>query len=466
MVIREFRVCSHYEKGDYKKPKSEVSEIRRVILDENLQAQVFYYGRYKQQYYRWIQYTGKWSYKQFSPYYIYYDGRVYRRTLPYLNKKILKTTGLYEILKEIKTIDPEIYLAYRKQYPYIEQIVKAGLGELAHELIRTAAVLEMRDERELSKALGIDSQRMSRLRKNKGGYRYLEWLRFEKQQDRNISDQILEWFIEKEISPLEVAFITDRMHIPQIQNYLIRQSEITGKDYKYLLTTWRDYLSMAKLLGFDTEDAIVFRTRKLLQRHQEMVKLMEEKNLENQVRELEAKFPDVKSVYQEIRGKYEYLEDDKYVVLVPSGIREIVDEGRSLHHCVAGEERYYDRINRQESYIFFLRKKEDISKPYYTLEVEPGGTVRQKRTEYDRQKSDIKDIETFLKRWQDVVRKRLSDKDCTLAAESKEKRNQEFAEMRKEQVMIRGGEFEGKMLADVLQSDLLETQIFRTENAA
>mgnify|MGYP002073949086 CR=1 FL=1 len=223
---------------------------------------------------------------------------------------------------------------------------------------------------------------------------------------------------------------------------------------------------MAKLLGFDTEDAIVFRTRKLLQRHQEMVKLMEEKNLENQVRELEAKFPDVKSVYQEIRGKYEYLEDDEYAVLVPSGIREIVDEGRSLHHCVAGEERYYDRINRQESYIFFLRKKENIKKPYYTLEVEPGGTVRQKRTEYDRQKKDITDIEKFLIRWQYVIHKQLSEKDCTLAVNSKEKRNQDFAEMRKNQVVIRGGDYAGKLLADVLQTDLLETKLVQKEDAA
>jgi len=466
MVIREFRVCSHYEKGDYKKPEYEVLEIRRVILDEKLQAQVFYYGRYKQQYYRWIQYTGKWSYKQFSPYYIYYDGRVYRRTLPYLNKKILKTTGLYEILKEIKTIDPEIYLAYRKQYPYIEQIAKAGLGELAHELIRTAAVLEMRDERELGKTLGIDRQRLKRLRKNKGGRRYLEWLRFEKIQEKNIPDQLLQWFIEKEISPLEVAFIMDKMHIQQIKNYLIRQNKITGKDYKYLLTTWRDYLSMAELLGFDTGDAIVFRTRKLLERHREMVKLTEKKNLENQVKDLEAKFPDVKSVYQEIREKYEYLEDDEYAVLVPSGIQEIVDEGRSLHHCVAGEERYYDRISRQESYILFLRKKGDIRKSYYTLEVEPGGTVRQKRTEYDRQKKDLADIEKFLIRWQHVVRKRLSEKDRTLAVNSKEKRNQDLAEMRKNQVVIRGGDYAGKLLADVLQTDLLETKVVQMEDAA
>ena len=170
-------------------------------------------------------------------------------------------------------------MAYRKQYPYIEQIAKAGLGKLAHELIRTGAVLEMRDERELGKALGIDGQRLNRLRENKGGRRYLEWLRFEKMQEKNIPDQLLQWFIEREISPLEVAFITEKMHIQQIQNYLIRQNRVTGKDYKYLLTTWRDYLSMAELLGFDTGDAIVFRTRKLLQRHQEMVKLTEKKNL-------------------------------------------------------------------------------------------------------------------------------------------------------------------------------------------
>lgn len=41
--------------------------------------------------------------------------------------------------------------------------------------------------------------------------------------------------------------------------------------------------------------------------------------------------------------------------------------------------------------------------PYYTLEIEPDGTVRQKRTLFDRQHEDIEQATDFLRRWQKVV---------------------------------------------------------------
>ena len=58
-------------------------------------------------------------------------------------------------------------------------------------------------------------------------------------------------------------------------------------------------------------------------------------------------------------------------------------EGKLLNHCVGGQVRYWDRIQRHEAYILFLRKASAPDMPYYTLEVEPDGTVRQKRTKFD-----------------------------------------------------------------------------------
>ncbi len=66
-------------------------------------------------------------------------------------------------------------------------------------------------------------------------------------------------------------------------------------------------------------------------------------------------------------------------------------------------DRYWDRIERRESFVMFLRKTTDPFHAYYTLEVEPDGTVRQKRTEYDRQKKDIEQATEFLQKWQRVI---------------------------------------------------------------
>ena len=41
--------------------------------------------------------------------------------------------------------------------------------------------------------------------------------------------------------------------------------------------------------------------------------------------------------------------------------------------------------------------------PYYTLEIEPDGTVRQKRTLFDRQHEDIEQATEFLQKWQKAV---------------------------------------------------------------
>ena len=94
--------------------------------------------------------------------------------------------------------------------------------------------------------------------------------------------------------------------------------------------------------------------------------------------------------------------------------------------------------------------------PYYTLEVEPDGTVRQKRTKYDRQNADIEEAKKFLTEWQGVIKKRLSGSDRRKAKKSRSLREQEFAQMRQDNVIINTGEMSGHRLVDVLTADLME----------
>ncbi len=142
-------------------------------------------------------------------------------------------------------------------------------------------------------------------------------------------------------------------------------------------------------------------------------------------------------------------------MVAPTGIADILAEGDALHHCVSAQERYWERIEQRESYILFLRKNVALEKPYYTLEVEPDGTVRQKRTEFDRQDKHIKTIEAFLQEWQAVISKRLTTEDQSLAETSKALRVEEFQELRQKNAVIHTGELAGKKLVDVLTADLM-----------
>ena len=90
------------------------------------------------------------------------------------------------------------------------------------------------------------------------------------------------------------------------------------------------------------------------------------------------------------------------------------------------------------------------------MEVEPGGTIRQKRTYDDRQNEDIKDATEFLIKWQGEIQKRMTAKDRRLAAKSRKLRDEEFRELRENKVTVRNGFLRGQFLADVLEADLLE----------
>ena len=182
-----------------------------------------------------------------------------------------------------------------------------------------------------------------------------------------------------------------------------------------------------------------------------------QKELTLRAGEVLKEYPNIEQIYESIKGIYAFTAED-YTVVVPSCIEEIMLEGEHLHHCVGGSERYWERIERKESYVLFLRRTSDLQKSYYTLEIEPDGTIRQKRTMYDRQEADIEDAKKFLKKWQKEISRRLTDEERELAKTSRVLREQEFAQLRENQVIINTGHLRGHLLVDVLMEDLMETK--------
>ena len=453
ILIREFRARSFYKKEDYKNPETLCSEERRTFFDSAWKSNAYYYGNFKQREYRWIRVNAPninnlW-------YSEWYKGQVYRRTLPGLMKKAFNHTGLVEMIRWKKKIDPEHYILAFIKRPILEQIVKAGLYELADDLLKDQFALKENLESKLTKALEIDRNRLQRMRRLHGGYQHLKWLQYEKAHGMNIADDDVNWFVNNELQAEDFKFIEHRMSPRQIKNYLIRQQKQNGDSIKSILRTWEDYLSMAQRANMNVNDAIIYRTSCLYQRHNELVEIIEKMDAAIKAQEILAKYPGIDKIILEVKEKYEY-KDKEYAVVAPEKVNDILYEGSVLHHCVDKGENYFDRILKKETFILFLRKSEEIDKPYYTLEIEPGGTIRQIRTEYNRQNDDIKRAERFLQEWQRVIQSRMTDEDWELADRSKKLRIQELKEMRENKVVIHGGLFSGRLLADLLEEDLRE----------
>ena len=291
-------------------------------------------------------------------------------------------------------------------------------------------------------------------------YSTLGWLQLEKKIGKPVDNELLNWFEKNGISASDILFIIDRMSPVQVRNYLKKQNMHFNNSYKETLTTWQDYLAMAEKLHIDTSDEIIYRAHKLRQRHDELVLQCEKGDLQIQAEQMEKKYPHVNDICKEIQEKYAYA-DETYTIIAPSNVLDILTEGRMLHHCVGNNgagERYYDRIERRESFILFLRRTDEPKDPYYTLEVEPDGTVRQKRTLFDRQHEDIEQATEFLLKWQKVISTRLTGQDLKLAQRSRELRNEEFIQMQKDRVVIHTGHLAGQLLAEVLLADLMENK--------
>lgn len=447
-IIREFRGRRHYSKWD-EPPSVWVDEVRRTIYDEMMNPRSYVMGWYANIEYRWI------ATVPCSPNYPGLKGKIYGRTLPSLGKHELSRTGLPEMLRSVPGMDPEKYLAVFAKVPQLEQLVKAGLTQLAHECLDSCDSFThsqgiINQGTRLTQMLGINTKELKCLRKNNGNVSFLEWIRYEHATGKEIPDQAISWFSSKKIRPKHLKFIRDRMSMYQVYHYMLRQMAESKMDCWEMIEIWKDYLSMAFRCKMDINDAIVYRTKKLRQRHDELVqRCNNDTHIEVRLSEAIVHFPTVEKICLSIKERFDYGNKD-FLIRAPHSLREIIEEGEALNHCVAHSDVYFERIEEGESYILFLRRAKKPDEPFYSLEVEPDGTVRQKRSNFNRQ-PEIEIVDSFLAEWQGVVEKRLGVYKLQRRANSF---HMDVERLCNNRVLIFGGALEGRPLADVLMDEL------------
>jgi len=67
-------------------------------------------------------------------------------------------------------------------------------------------------------------------------------------------------------------------------------------------------------------------------------------------------------------------EKEDLCIIPPKSIANLTREGSELHHCVGG---FVEPIANGTTNVLFIRKKNDIETPYFTMEILNDGTVRQ-----------------------------------------------------------------------------------------
>ncbi len=96
-------------------------------------------------------------------------------------------------------------------------------------------------------------------------------------------------------------------------------------------------------------------------------------------------------------AKYEYKpKDSKFVVVAPKTPMEVAKEGIELHHCVKS---YIPRIVEGTTNIMFIRKNDDLDKPFFTVEVSNDKTIEQVHGLSNRNADTEPGLTEFVESW-------------------------------------------------------------------
>lgn len=383
-------------------------------------------------------------------------------------KEVMETAGIshsgLDILARNKVqINVDFFIV---QYPgreWIEYLIKAGLYQLVKDI--TDGCLFGNSYRinkygtNLQECLGIDGAGLTRMKQTNGGLATLAWLKTEKTTGKRISQESIEYFTENRVDP-EAAVVEKLLGLlgspNKLANYLRKQQEKTDYAASTVLSTWNDYMDMCRRLHKQTDNEMIYKPKDVRLAHDECLALLKREDAGKRAAEVRKKFPEAELNLQMVTDKYEFA-NDTYQIMVPQSIEDIIVEGATLGHCIDRTDVYFDRIQSRTSYLVFLRKRERPEAPWYTLEIEPGGTIRQKRTVGNTQRdSDIKAFTPFLREWQKNVLRKMNREDRALAQASKEARLEEYGQLRVRKEPIRNGLLKGQLLADVLEADLME----------
>ena len=372
----------------------------------------------------------------------------------------LEHSGLKEMAMAGEPLDVNNFVIGYDGKPWIEYLIKAGLYNLVRDINdgNPSTRIQIKPGNNLQDCLGLNADGLNRLRQMNGNGVALAWLHTVMVTAKKISQESLEFFVTYNLSPNDDDLwkMYSYFHSPnKLANYINKQKKLLGWSAREVVSEYRDYIDMCRKLKKQLDNEMIYKPKDLQAAHNACLALFKREKAGIRAEEVRKKYPEAELVLQ-MAQKYAYT-GEEYMIIVPQKIEDIVVEGSTLGHCIDRTDIYFDRIQSRTSLLAFLRKTAAPDAPWYTLEIEPGGTIRQKRTVGNNQKADdIKAFTPFLREWQQYVKKMLSDEEKELAKASRETRLREYKELRDKKEPVRNGLLAGKLLADVLEADLME----------
>ena len=261
------------------------------------------------------------------------------------------------------------YLQKASRYPILEKLIKSGFEEIVARWLTKdgpRVTFQLR-AKTIQKALDLNSDEMDYIRNSSNvADTYRSYLKFRSKLEvsGNFAQRIEkhERFGRAVDNIVDISKLTGLSH-EKTMGYIVRQTN--GQDTHACSTAWLDYLKQCVKLDYNVRDTAICKPRNLWEAHNRLTKLISNKENTEMNDALVSRINS---------RKWLEFESGRFVVIQPQSVGEIIVEGKRLDHCVGG---YIGEHAAGNTNIMFLRMKARPWKPFYTMEIDNMGVIRQ-----------------------------------------------------------------------------------------
>lgn len=319
---------------------------------------------------------GKWEY-------IWERGKGYipvtmQHLYPGWKEEIKRSNFIYcnldEILKRSWSRNIVTGLTTYANNPAVEMFARAGMDRLVEYLLAKegkARIVNRRGD-SLKKQLRLnDKSNINLLIEKKGDVDLLEILAEKERTGASWNKEQIDFLRKRRRYYNGKESVEHCLRYMSLQKLMNRiQKYIEQGDYKYedeVLRHYDDYLNIREELGYDMTNEVYTYPKNLKEKHDQMVEERRAKRDKEHADKMKVMYQGIEERFEKLDKRYSWKEGE-YCIRPAHDAKEIVEEGRTLHHCVGGNN-YLNKHSKGETAILFLRRAETPDEPYYTIEI-------------------------------------------------------------------------------------------------
>lgn len=362
IVVRRFNIFRDFNES--LTPETYFQEQQRIVFEGEKK------GKYEM---RWDGKGNRKWYKikpgRYFTTVMYYEGMTYAGNVEeVINNYRYRNRGMIEYCKKHGVSMREGFVGVLERisaHPSLEQIIKAGLYELAEEMISGHIYRDLvrEDETELTKMLQINREQLRWVRCRKRMFEALNILQQANEKGIYISEKELDVYLQSGCGWMEKEFIfNNTINVKKACDYILEQ-EITIRDFK-------DHMDLLTKLKLPLKKKWLY-PKDFKKAHQEEIEMDILQNDKVSL-SLQRQYKKTYSRWKQIAKKVK-MHDDTYQIVFPTDCTDIKIEGKTLHHCVGN---YVERAAKGNTVILFMRSIEDPEKRLYTMEYRDGKLIQ------------------------------------------------------------------------------------------